>query len=473
MSKIAIIGGGVAGGTAALYLGALGLDVTLFEKKAELISGPPFCHLHSGGNLYREISDEQCITLLEQSIDLLRFYPYAIDFRPTVIVTPKSDDEDPSQLTRRLVLLQEEYKSLIDKDPNNEVLGDPKNYFQTYTKEELINLQKQDEKENPKTLDEWMIPVAKNIDLNNIKYPVVIVQEYGINLFQTASGLALSIKEFENTNILFNTTVTNVSQNNDKFTIEYTNNNNTNKDEFDFLINAAGFQTGQIDDMLEFSYQRFVEFKAAYVTNWENKTPAWPEIIFHGKRGTPEGMAQFTPYADNYFQLHGMTNSITLFEDGLVQSSDITSYPKLKEKFIEKIEKNWAKEEVQERSQKAIKHMSQFIPEFINATVASKPLYGAQQIPGDDQDLRAADVTFVGDNYARCEVVKASSVLDMTDEIVYKLIELGVTDKKNYGKRNFEFKNQDELDILKNAQSICEARKYPKSLATIRWKKRS
>ena len=51
MAKIAIIGGGVAGATSALYLGQLGLDITLFEKKDSLVSGPPFCHLHAGGNL--------------------------------------------------------------------------------------------------------------------------------------------------------------------------------------------------------------------------------------------------------------------------------------------------------------------------------------------------------------------------------------------------------------------------------------
>ncbi|RUM70980.1 MAG: FAD-dependent oxidoreductase, partial [Sulfurovum sp.] len=82
--KIAIIGGGVAGATTALYLGKREVDVTLFEKEPSLVSGPPFCHLHAGGNLYREISDEQCLKLLKQSIDFLRFYPFVVDYRPTV-----------------------------------------------------------------------------------------------------------------------------------------------------------------------------------------------------------------------------------------------------------------------------------------------------------------------------------------------------------------------------------------------------
>ena len=48
-ATIAVIGGGIAGATAALYLGEIGLNVTLFEKNDTLVGGPPFCHLHAGG----------------------------------------------------------------------------------------------------------------------------------------------------------------------------------------------------------------------------------------------------------------------------------------------------------------------------------------------------------------------------------------------------------------------------------------
>ncbi|HFU74035.1 MAG TPA: FAD-dependent oxidoreductase, partial [Helicobacteraceae bacterium] len=109
-AKIAVIGGGIAGATIALYLSEIGQDVTLFEKGPSLVNGPPICHLHAGGNLYREISDEQCITLLHESIDLVRFYPDAIDYRPTVIAVPVEDSGSPQELYRRLNLLQNEYK---------------------------------------------------------------------------------------------------------------------------------------------------------------------------------------------------------------------------------------------------------------------------------------------------------------------------------------------------------------------------
>ena len=139
-AKIAVVGGGVAGATAALYLGRLGLDVTLFEKGDSLVSGPPFCHLHAGGNLYREIPDAQCLTLLRQSVDLLRFYPYAVDFRPTVIAVPVTDPDDPEALYPRLEKLRAEYAAMIAEDAANEVLGTPEDYYRLYTRETLLAL---------------------------------------------------------------------------------------------------------------------------------------------------------------------------------------------------------------------------------------------------------------------------------------------------------------------------------------------
>ena len=48
--KIAVIGGGIAGASIALYLSEIGLKVDLFEKGTSLVNGPPICHLHAGGN---------------------------------------------------------------------------------------------------------------------------------------------------------------------------------------------------------------------------------------------------------------------------------------------------------------------------------------------------------------------------------------------------------------------------------------
>jgi flavin-dependent dehydrogenase len=57
LKTVGIIGGGIAGSTIALKLAEAGADVILFETKDSLVYGPPMCHLHSGGCLYREIAD--------------------------------------------------------------------------------------------------------------------------------------------------------------------------------------------------------------------------------------------------------------------------------------------------------------------------------------------------------------------------------------------------------------------------------
>ena len=468
-AKIAIVGGGAAGASAALYFGQIGLDVTLFEKESSLVNGPPFCHLHAGGNLYREISDAQCVTLLRQSIDFLRFYPFIVDYRPTVIVLPNSDNSTPEALLPRLALLTREYEALIAQDAGNKVLGESEYYYKSYTRAEIEVLKQKDFKQTPKTCDEWMIPVARNIDLDKVQFPLIMVQEYGLNLFRLAAGTALTLESLESVTLHTNSIIHNVQKNcnGTGWVLSYLKDALSREENFDYLINATGFRTGKIDDMVGAPCKGMVEFKAAYVSRWEESDDRrFPEIIFHGERGTPRGMGQFTPYPNGYFQLHGMTKGITLYEDGLVANTVVSCQPKLGQNFIEKIEKSWTKEETKERTGSAIRHLSQFIPAFSTAHVGSKPLFGAQQIPGDDPTLRVAEVSFPRERYARCEIVKVSSVLDMIDAITKQLIDLGIVDATMLGKRDFaDVTKLNENAIQKRAESIAQEREYPASLA--------
>ncbi|MEN8727108.1 MAG: FAD-dependent oxidoreductase [Sulfurovum sp.] len=468
-AKIAIIGGGAAGSSAALYFGQLGLNVTLIEKDESLVSGPPWCHLHAGGNLYREISDAQCITLLKQSIDFLRFYPFVVDYRPTVIVLPTTDSSTPEALLPRLELLTNEYKAHIAKDPKNEVLGKPENYYQIYTKEDIKCLREKELAKRPKTSDEWMVPVAKNIDLDKVQFPLIMVQEYGLNLFRLAAGAEMTLEALDSVTLHTNSIVYNVQQNfeTEGWNISYVKEDVSHTESFDYLINAAGFRTGKIDDLMGAPCKSMVEFKAAYVSHWNGcDDTQFPEIVFHGERGTPQGMGQFTPYPGGYFQLHGMTKDITLYEDGLVANSLVSCQPRLGQDFIDKIEKSWTEEETEKRTRAAIEHLSQYIPSFHNATVGSKPLFGAQQIPGDDPTLRVAEVSFPREHYARCEIVKVSSVLDMIDAITKQFVELGYVEANILGKREFtDAIYLDETSLRKRAESVAVKRDYPRDLA--------
>lgn len=467
--KIAIVGGGIAGGSVALYLSELGLDVTLFEKESSLVNGPPWCHLHAGGNLYPDISDEQCMTLLRQSIDFLRFYPNIVDYRPTVIALPTDCHNSAKDLLPRLKKLQKEYESLIEKDSGNKVLGEASEYFKLYERSQIEVLAKQATVKNPSHMDDWMIAFAKNVDLDAVQFPLILVQEYGLNLFRAGANISLALERLESSTVKCSTTVTEISKEKQtkQWTVCYQHDAKREKETFDYLISAAGFRTGKIDDMIGAPCERMVEFKAAYVTKYDKFSDTlWPEVVFHGERGTPRGMGQFTPYPGGYFQLHGMTKDITLYEDGLVANTAFSCQPQLGKDFIEKIENSWSKEETEKRTQSAIRHLSKFIPEFCEAEVSSKPLFGAQQIPGDDPTLRVAEVSFPVEHYARCEIVKVSSVLDMIDAIVKECIKLGYLDASVQGRRDFEtLRHIDEAEIVHFAHDLCIEREYPTALA--------
>ena len=195
----------------------------------------------------------------------------------------------------------------------------------------------------------------------------------------------------------------------------------------DYLVNACGFETGIIDDMVGVDVTRMVEFKSSYITHWGEAGGQIPEIIVYGVRGTPEGMAQLTPYPDGYFQIHGMSKFITLFEDGLVASSTDSAQPMLPSQYLHYIKDGWDSAPLQSRSQQAIEYVGEFVPTFNSARTVGNALYGAQQIPGEDDTLRVADVCLYTDkHYARAENVKASSTLLAADEIVGELQGLGL-----------------------------------------------
>lgn len=472
--KIAIIGGGVAGSTIALRFAELGIDTTLIEKGQSLVNGPPFCHLHAGGNLYREISDQQCLTLLEQSIDSIKVYPHSINYRPTIIALPKTDHGEVADLLPRLEKISQHYAELIAKDLSNKVLGEPENYSLSFDRNALERLKSKELPKQAKCSEDWLVAFSQQVDLNKLKYPVLLVQEYGWSAFRLAAIAAIAIDKLPRCHLKLNSKVLNITQlvDNEKWRVSYVDDQSGSKinEDFDYIINACGFKSGEIDDMLQAKRQRMVEFKAAYVAHWPQCEGLWPEVVFYGERGTPNGMAQLTPYQNGYFQLHGMTQDITLFEKGLVASNDESAQPLLAKRFINKIDQDWPLALIHDRTLGSIEHLARYITNFSQASVAAKPMFGAQQIPGDDATLRAADVSFHGKRYARTEIVKASSALAAADAILQNLQDVGLVSNVQLGeylqKHYFPVTLQcTEAEVTLLAVKFACQRNYPEELA--------
>ncbi|NPA27969.1 MAG: FAD-dependent oxidoreductase, partial [Epsilonproteobacteria bacterium] len=345
-----------------------------------------------------------------------------------------------------------------EKDSKNMVLGEPQNYYRAIEYEDILKLREKEIKQNPKTFEDWLIPFAKFVDLSSLKFPIFIVNEFGLNMFKIAAGAQIALEKKDNVRLKLNSEVIDVKRVEDKFLVTYELSDGAIlQEKFDYLINAAGFLSGKIDDMLGFKRERYIEFKAAYVTKWQEEVK-FPEIIFHGKRGTKDGMAQFTPYFGGYYQLHGMSKEITLFENGLVKSTSNSTYPKLDNSFLEMIERGWDKELAELRTKRAVEHFKRFIPSFTKeAKVTSTPLYGAQQIPGNNPDLRAAEVSFEGKNYARCEIVKVSSAINMAKEIA----------KEFNLKSSFKELNLLDSEVTSLSKKIAASRGYPQKLGVV------
>jgi len=467
--NIGIIGGGVSGVVTALELAKYGIESILFEHKQSVVNGPPFCHLHAGGNLYPDISDDQCKVLMKQSIDMARLFPNSIDERPTFISIPKSEKYQVDKIKNRLDMLVEHYQDLINQDPANEILGTPKEYYKAFTKKDLIELAEQSTFKQPNSLDEWMSNAIKLIDYEKLKTPVFLVQEYGWNLFRLGAQAQLALMKTEKCNLKTNSKVTSIkdvrNQNLDYNWEIYT----TEKVyKVNYLVNSCGFKTGDLDESLHLNTERLIEFKAAYISKWHPLPGLIPELIFHGERGTPNGMAQLTPYCEDYYQIHGMTTDITLFKDGLVQSKGNETQPKFNDDINQKLSRGWHKDEIKTRTKNAIAFVTKFVPEFESAMVGGPPLFGAQQIHGNDPKLRVGEVSFPCKSYARSEIIKASSALAVANKIITKIQEeeiIPLIEKKV--NRNFLLERISKKEIDKLAGELAVQRGYPKTLSQL------
>lgn len=472
MSKIyqvAIIGGGISGSVTALQLAKYNVDNVLFEQRDGLMHGPPFCHLHAGGNLYPEISLEQCKQLMRQSIDSVRLFPEAIDYRPTLIGIPESENLDSQKIESRLKQLSLYYKELIEEDPHNEVLGPPENYYTVYGREDLEDLVQRPSVPRPVTHRDWLCNAIKLIDYGKLKSPLFIVQEFGWNLFRLAAQVQLALSRSNICELKLNTQIEEIKDVSDLglgYNWQLYTKDNIYK--ANYLVNSSGWNSSKFDSCLNLAPEQIVEFKASYIAKWQPLSGLIPELVFHGERGTPHGMAQLTPYCNNYYQIHGMTDEITLFRDGLIRSDAENVYPEFNGTIKKKIYGMWDPYEVEARTLKAIDFVAGFVPSFKTAIVGGPPLYGAQQIPGCDSTLRVGDVSFPHKFYARSQIVKASSALTSANHIIENMGQMQVIHAVNLcsiENNLLEGIGTQQIDSL--ASELAVKRGYPSEMSKL------
>ena len=469
---VGIVGGGVAGTMAAVRLAHCGVRSVLVERSPQLVSGPPFCHVHAGGNMYREISDEQCLRLLRQSVHSARALPHCMNNRPTVISVPVTDPGSPQDIIPRLHKVRDAYAALVKEDPANEVFGPPSQYFRLFSRAEFEALARRPLPTRAVTQEDWVVPVARNVDTSKLKFPVALVEECGWSLMRAAATLSLAIERSPLVSLRLNTECTRVQRcrgqagwvlhaRSAKRGVEAVR--------VDFLVNAAGFQTGVLDDWAGLPRERMVEYKSAFLARWRDGLGDWPEVIFHGQRGTPAGMAQVTPYGNGLFQLHGMTRDITLHQGGLVKSGHGSSQPPVPPQFMRRIMHGWSHADTFDRTSRAVRFVAQHMPRFATAVVGAKPLHGAQQLAGRDKTNRVATAHIErGQRYARVEIVKVSSALAAADRIVDHLHrELGVPLRKCASPTMASTARLTLDEVVARAVLIARSRGYPDELARV------
>ena len=110
--------------------------------------------------------------------------------------------------------------------------------------------------------------------------------------------------------------------------------------------------------------------------------------------------------------------------------------------------------------------MANFVPDYKTAHEFGTPLFGAQQIPGSDETLRAADVTFEGQHYARIEVVKGSSALEAATKLVE---EWALFDYQGASIESMHPVSMalDPKVIESKAEELAKMRDYPPELANV------
>lgn len=425
--RICIVGGGISGCLSAIKLSQNNkLLIDIFEKKSDILSGPPFCHLHAGGMLYPMISLQDSEELLYDSLMFAEMFDNCLEKRPTVIAYRKTSGYSVGKLILKCKMMQYCYSNWSKNNYNKLPIGSIDSYYEIYTREDMINFKNGSRQIINNYHDRYVEKFCKYLNnIDDIQYPFVSVNEYGISLSLVKEQIKHNIGLFKNIKVYNNTDVITLSKT--SVNTKADSNNTWSictahpiiQHEYDFVINASGYNINTLRNTNE-NKDYFLELKSSWLIkndSLSNIELDFPEIAILGERNTENGMVQITPLFQNnemYYQIHCMKNNITLFPDGCAHSDNVNEfYYNFKDllsnnKFSEKI--------IKQRTLVAIKEISKLFKIFEASKVHDTPLWGIQRIPGKTTSKRTYSI--VSDhNYIEIHIVKGISSVSMSEKL--------------------------------------------------------
>ena len=383
-TKVAVVGGGIGGSVAALELLKRypGVKVDLFERRADILQGPPWCHLHAGGMLYPEISWEESSELLDHSIAFAQEFSEALLIRPTVVACRKSSRWEPEGLVAKCEYVQ----SQVDRRP---AAMDLSGYCAVYTEEDVAAFKKTGSF-LPRSAfhDPYVKTFLGLVKTDQIKLPFVSVKEFGIDDNVARDKVRSLLAGYSNLKLHLNVAMREAAQ---------------ATSDYDYVIDASAQGALRTADRTN----SFYELKASYLVSSERPLPhLLPEIAILGERGTANGLVQVSPTGlPGLLQIHAMTPTCTLFEGGLQKGLDL--FPERLKSYIanDRIDPS----DVEARTEQAIAEVSRVLD--ICSKSANRSRWGVQRILGRSADRRANDVVFRNERLAEIAIVKGISAV--------------------------------------------------------------
>jgi hypothetical protein len=281
-SSVAIVGGGIAGTTAAILLAKHGVKVDLYEKNPRIFmeSSKIPAHLYAG-TMYFNLGSDTVKHCMEDAFQFANRLPFAVNPRPTVAAIAVEDEREPKDMIAACEANRSLYVELLSKEKFKPVFGAPEEFCQSFTRKDLERLR--EVTEISPEVNPWMVSFAKNTQLDSLKYPVLLMQEFGLDMrFAAGYFEELIEEEIERGNLRFytNSQVLSAKFEEGRVWIQIDDGNKVQSPitrDYSLLVDASGRNLGRLESNLGIAESRYIDVKVAglLVSN-QVRDPQWP-----------------------------------------------------------------------------------------------------------------------------------------------------------------------------------------------------